>query len=94
MTLESTSKENDYSKQRVNYFQSWHMRTTNKPLRTTLRKRMHSSRQPEAAVVTYHHTVGENGLRLNRPHHHNQIIQNVLKTLGGFIGPKRGCILY
>jgi len=28
------------------------------------------SRKLEAAVVTYHHTVGENGLGLNRPRHH------------------------
>jgi len=27
---EATSKENDYSKQCVNYFQSWHMGSTNK----------------------------------------------------------------
>jgi len=35
------------------------MGTTNQLLQTALRKRMHSSRQPEAAVVTYCHTVGE-----------------------------------
>ena len=28
---------------------------------------MHSSRQPEVAVITYRHIVGENGLGLNRP---------------------------
>ena len=67
MTIEATSKENDYSKQCVNYFQSWHMGTTNKLLQTALQKAMHSSRQPEVAVVTYHHTVGENDLGLNRP---------------------------
>ena len=78
MTIEATSKENDYSKQCVNYFQSWHMGTTNKLLQTALRKRTHSSRQPEAAVVTYRHTVGENGLGLNRPCHHYQIVQEVL----------------
>jgi len=66
MTTEATSKENDYSKQCANYFQSLHMRTTNKLLQTTLQKRMYSSRQPEAAIVTYHHTVGENGLGFNR----------------------------
>jgi len=78
MTIEVTSKENDYSKQRVNYFQSWHMRTTNKLLQTALRKRMYSSRQPEAAIVTYLHTVDENGLGLNRPWHYYQIVQEVL----------------
>jgi len=78
MTIEATSKENDYSKQCVNYFQSWHMGTTNKLLLTALRKRTHSSRQAEAAVVTYRHTVGENDLVLNRPHYHYQIIQEVL----------------
>jgi len=41
------------------------MRTTNKLLQTALWDRMHSSRQSEAAIVTYHHTVGENGLGLN-----------------------------
>ena len=30
------------------------------------------------AIVTYHHTVGENGLGLNRPGHYYQIIQEVL----------------
>jgi len=39
---------------------------------------MHSSRQPEVAIITYHHTVGENGLGLNQPSHHYQIIQEVL----------------
>jgi len=34
MTIEATSKENDFSKQCVNYFQSWHMGTTNKLLQT------------------------------------------------------------
>ena len=62
----------------VIYFQSWHMGTTNKLLQTALKKWMHSSRQPEATVVTYRHIVGENGLGLNRPHHHYQIIQKVL----------------
>jgi len=38
---------------------------------------MHSSRQPKAVIVTYHHTVGENGLGLNRPWHYYQIIQEV-----------------
>jgi len=47
MTTEATSKENDYSKQCVNYFQSWHMGTTNKLLQTALRKGMHSSSQSE-----------------------------------------------
>jgi len=54
------------------------MGTTNKLLQTALRKRTHSSRQPEAAVITYYHTVGENHLGLNRTHHHYQIIQEVL----------------
>jgi len=67
MTIESTSKENDYSKQCLDYFQSWHIGTTNKLLQTALQKRMHSSREPEAAIITYHHMVGENGLGLNRP---------------------------
>jgi len=52
MTIEATSKENYYTKQCVNYFQSWHMGTTNKLLQTALWRRMHSSRQPEVAVVT------------------------------------------
>jgi len=65
MTIEATSKENDYSKQCVNYFQSWHMVTTNKLLPTALWKRTHSSRLPEVAIVIYRHTVGENGLGLN-----------------------------
>jgi len=30
MTIEATSKENDYSTHSVNYFQSWQMGTTNK----------------------------------------------------------------
>jgi len=64
MTIGVTSKENKYSKQYVNYFQSWHMGTTNKLLQTALRKQTHSSRQPEAAIVTYLHTMGENGLAL------------------------------
>jgi len=33
------------------------MATTNKLLQTALWKQMHSSRQPEAAIITYHHTV-------------------------------------
>jgi len=51
------------------------MGTTNKLLQTALRKLTHSSRQLEVAVVAYHHTVGENGLGLNRPRRHYQIIQ-------------------
>jgi len=47
-------------------------------LQTTLRKRRHSSRQPEVAVVTYQYTVGENGLGLNQPHYHYKIVQEVL----------------
>jgi len=78
MTVEATSNENKYSKQCVNYFQSWRMRTTNKLLQTALRKPTHSSRQPEAVVVTYGHTVGENSLGLNRPGHYHQIDQEVL----------------
>jgi len=38
MIIKATSKENDYSKQCVNYFQSWHMGTTNKLLQTALQK--------------------------------------------------------
>jgi len=72
MTIEATSKENYYSKQCVNYFQSWHMGTTNKLLQTALRKPTHSSRQPQVAIVTYHHTMGKNGLGLNQPCHHYQ----------------------
>jgi len=58
-TIEATSKENYYSKQCVNYFQSWHMGTTNKLLHTALQKQSDSSRQPEAAVVTCRRTVGK-----------------------------------
>jgi len=47
------------------------MGTTNKLLQTALQKRMHSSRQPEAAVVTYRHTAGEND-------HDYQIVPEVL----------------
>ena len=36
----------------VNYFQRWHMGTTNKLLQTALWKWTHSSRQPEVAIVT------------------------------------------
>jgi len=78
MTIEATSKEKDYTKQCVNYLQIWHVGTTNKLLQTALWKRTNSSRQPEEAVVTYCHTVGENGLGLNRPRHHYQIVQEVL----------------
>jgi len=39
---------------------------------------MHSNNQLETAVITYHHTVGENGLGLYRPCHHYQIIQEML----------------
>jgi len=70
MTIEVTSKENDYRKHSVNYFQSWHMGTTNKLFQTALWKQTHSSRQPEAGFITYRHTVGENGLGLNQPRHH------------------------
>ena len=41
------------------------MGTTNKLLQKAFRKRMHGNRQPEAAIITCHHTVGENGLGLN-----------------------------
>jgi len=37
-----------------------------------------SSQQPEAAVVAYCLTVGENSLGLNQPRHHYQIVQDVL----------------
>ena len=37
-----------------------------------------SSSHPEAAVITSRHTVGENGLGLNRPWHYYQIVQEVL----------------
>ena len=40
-------------------------------------KRTHS-RQPEAAIVTYRHTVDENSLGLNWPQHYYQIDQEVL----------------
>jgi hypothetical protein len=49
------------------------MGTTNK-----LQKRTHNSRQPKADVITYIHTVDENGLGLNQPSHHYQIVQEVL----------------
>ena len=62
MTIEATSKENDYSKQCINCFQSWHMGTINRLLQTALQKQTHSSRQPEMAIIMYCHTVGENGL--------------------------------
>ena len=52
MTIEATSKENYYSKRSDNYFQSKHMGTTNKLVQKALQKRMHSSRQPEAAIFT------------------------------------------
>ena len=65
MIIEATSKENDYSKQCVNYFQSWQMGTTNKLLQKEFWKQTQSSRQPEVVVITYPHTVSENGLGLN-----------------------------
>jgi len=58
-TIEATSKENYYSKQYVNYFQSWPTGIINKLLQTALWKQMPSSRQSEAAIITYHHTPGE-----------------------------------
>jgi len=54
------------------------MGTTNKLLQTTLWKRTHSSRQREAAIVTYRHTGDETRLGLNQPQHYYQIIQEVL----------------
>jgi len=36
------------------------------------RKRTHTSRQPEGAIIIYRHPVGENGLGLNRPCYHYQ----------------------
>jgi len=39
---------------------------------------MYFSRQPEAAVVTSLHTVGEDGLGFDQPHHHYQIFKEVL----------------
>jgi len=39
---------------------------------------MHTSRQPEGAVVTNRHASGENGMELNRPQHYYQINQEVL----------------
>ena len=51
MTIEATSKEDDYSKHCVQYLQSWHMGITNKLLHTALWKRTHSSRQPDDAIV-------------------------------------------
>ena len=70
MTIEATSKENDYSKHCVNYFQSWHMGTTNKLFQTALQKPKHGGKQPEAGFITYHHTVAENVLGLNQPWDH------------------------
>ena len=66
-TIETTSKESDYSKQCVKYCQSWHLGMTNKLIQKALRKRTHSSRQSEVAVLTYRHSVVENGLGLNLP---------------------------
>ena len=60
-----------------NYFQSSHMAQ----LINYFKKHYgneHSNRHPEAAVITYCHTVGENGLGLNWPHHHYKIIQEVI----------------
>jgi len=54
------------------------MGTTNKLLQIALWKPTDSNRQPELVVVTYRHTVGENGLRLNQSCHHYQIVQEVL----------------
>jgi len=54
------------------------MGTTKKLLQTALQKRTHSSKQPEAAIVTYRHAVGENGLGLNQLRYYYQIIQEVL----------------
>jgi len=53
MTTEATPKENQYSEHSVNYFQSWHMGTTNQLLQTTLHKSTHSSRQPEAPSLPF-----------------------------------------
>ena len=64
MTIETTSKENDYCKHSVNYFQSWYVVTTNKLLQIALWKRTYSSRQPEVAIVICHHTVYINGTPL------------------------------
>jgi len=38
MTIEAISKENNYSKHYVNYFQSWDMGTTNRLLQTALQE--------------------------------------------------------
>ena len=84
------------------------MGTTNKLLQTALRKRTNSSRQPEAAIVTYRHTVGENGLGLNQPRHYYQkrsfgvlnkfadfsASYTQVRLYGGFIDPKTRCVLY
>ena len=78
MTIEVISNENDYSKHSVNYFQSWHMGTTINYEQTALQKQKHSCRQPEAVIVTQHHTVGDDCLGFYRPRHHYQIIQEVL----------------
>ena len=78
--LEAKSKENDYSKQGVNYFQSWHMGTTNKLLKTSLQKQMHSSNRQTEAVVTYLHTMGENCLGLNRHCHHYKWFKKCMIT--------------
>jgi len=57
MTIEATSKENDYSKHCVNYFQGCHMGTTNKLFQTALRKQKHSTaavllKRPLLPIVT------------------------------------------
>ena len=46
---------------------TWELLINLKLLQTALQKLTHSSRQPEVAVVTYYHTLAENGLGLNRP---------------------------
>jgi len=69
------------------------MWTTNKLLQTALRKWMHNNRQPEVVVVTDRHTVGENGLGLNWPRHHYQIVQEVLYQQW-FRWHRRWCIVW
>jgi len=75
MTIEATSKEDDYSKQSllitskagtsellINYFKQHYGNER-------------TAADNEVAIVIYRQAVDENGLGLNRPHHYYQIIQ-------------------
>ena len=71
MTIGVTSKENKYSKQYVNYFQSWHMGTTNKLLQTALWERTAADnlKWPLLPIVTQW---------VKTAWHYYQIVQEVL----------------